>query len=388
MKKILIVTGNYLPGYKDGGPIRSLENLTEALGDAYEFYIMASDRDLGEDHPYAQLTRDHTLEYNTWNRVENAYVWYVKDGIFRKKEIEELSRDKDLIYFTSFYREYGRYILSLKKEGKLEGKPVVIASMGVFSQGALQIKAFKKKCYITLLKTLGYFKGIIWSVTSEREEEELKKVIGQEADCRIAEDLPRKPIPLPAHTYEPDRLKIVFLSRIVDKKNLEYACRVLTEAAKHTDGRLLFHIYGPREDRSYWEKCEKILDQSPLNIEWEYRGEVPAEQVPMVLAGYDVFLFPTKGENYGHVIYEALMAGCIPVISDQTPWEDFRERELGYVEPLSEISATNGFVKAIVKLAAASGEQKEQWSGRGIQYAADRCEKAYKDTGYRRIFDL
>ncbi len=388
MKKILIVTGNYLPGYKDGGPIRSLENLTEALGDEYEFYIMASDRDIGEDRPYKQLSEEHSLLYDTWNIIGKARVWYVKDGIFRKRDILRLAKEKDLIYFTSFYREYGRYILWLNRKGAFGNHPVVIASMGVFSKGALQIKAFKKKCYITFLKKLGYFKGIIWSVTSGREEEELKKVIGQEADCRIAEDLPRKPITLPAHTYEPDRLKIVFLSRIVDKKNLEYACKVLLETAKHTDRRLLFHIYGPREDRNYWEKCEKILDKSPLNIKWEYRGEVPPEQVPEILAGYDVFLFPTKGENYGHVIYEALMAGCIPVISDQTPWKGFREKKLGYVEPLLEINATNGFVKAIAQLSVADEEQKVQWSRRGIEYAVDRCEQAYKDTGYRRIFDL
>ena len=39
MKKILILTGRYLPGHKDGGPLRTLINVTDALGDEYEFYI-------------------------------------------------------------------------------------------------------------------------------------------------------------------------------------------------------------------------------------------------------------------------------------------------------------------------------------------------------------
>lgn len=48
MRKILILAGRYLPGYKDGGPLRTLINLTDALGDEYEFYIACFDRDQGE----------------------------------------------------------------------------------------------------------------------------------------------------------------------------------------------------------------------------------------------------------------------------------------------------------------------------------------------------
>ena len=50
---------------------------------------------------------------------------------------------------------------------------------------------------------------------------------------------------------------------------------------------------------------------------------------------YDVFLFPTKGENYGHVIFEALAGGCIPIISDQTPWNDIEQAGCGKVISLS-----------------------------------------------------
>ena len=45
LKKILIITGRYLPGYKDGGPLRTIINVTEALGDEYNFHIMCWDRE-------------------------------------------------------------------------------------------------------------------------------------------------------------------------------------------------------------------------------------------------------------------------------------------------------------------------------------------------------
>ena len=41
-KDILIIMGRYLPGYKDGGPVRSIKNLTDFLGKEYNFKILKS----------------------------------------------------------------------------------------------------------------------------------------------------------------------------------------------------------------------------------------------------------------------------------------------------------------------------------------------------------
>ena len=40
MKKILIIMGRYLPGYKDAGPVRSIKNLEDRLGEEYDFRIL------------------------------------------------------------------------------------------------------------------------------------------------------------------------------------------------------------------------------------------------------------------------------------------------------------------------------------------------------------
>ena len=46
-RRILILNGRYLPGYKDGGPVRSIKNLTDRLGEKYDFRILTVDRDHG-----------------------------------------------------------------------------------------------------------------------------------------------------------------------------------------------------------------------------------------------------------------------------------------------------------------------------------------------------
>jgi glycosyltransferase involved in cell wall biosynthesis len=42
--------------------------------------------------------------------------------------------------------------------------------------------------------------------------------------------------------------------------------------------------------------------------------------VPDTFARHDLFVLPTRGENFGHVIFESVAAGTPVLLSDQTPW--------------------------------------------------------------------
>ncbi len=376
MKKILILTGRYLPGYKDGGPVRTLINLTDLLGDEYEFYLAVLDRDHGDTCAYPNIKR------NEWNTVGKAKVWYYAPGEMNGKFILELAKDKDLIYTCGFYDGYGYKTLWLNKRKKLFGKPVVVAAMGTFSENALRQKSFKKKLFITLCKTLGLFKNITWSVTSEREAKDVKKNIGEKAKCIIAEDPPRSSGRVVRQEYSDEgQLKIVFLSRISPIKNLLFAIDILSKIKQNVD----FDIYGPLEDASYWNKCIDKLKALPINIKWKYCGETATEEVPAVFSKYDVFLFPTLGENFGHVIFEALNSGCIPIISDKTPWQDFNEKKSGFVCELEDIAQ---FVFAVESICNMPKKQKKEFGKNCIKYATNKILQTKQNTGYRKIFDL
>jgi glycosyltransferase involved in cell wall biosynthesis len=60
------------------------------------------------------------------------------------------------------------------------------------------------------------------------------------------------------------------------------------------------------------------------------RGEVAPERVGILLGEYDYLLLPTHGENFGHVIAEALRAGLPCVISDRTPWNGLEAAGAGW----------------------------------------------------------
>lgn len=373
MKKVLILTGRYLPGYKDGGPVRSILNLTEWMGDDYDIRIMCLDRDHGDEKPYEGIV------INAWNRVGKASVYYTEKHT--ETRIEELAKDVDLVYCCGPYSDYAIAAMKLKKNNRFPA-PLVVASMGSFSPDAFAIKGFKKSAFVKVMKNLGYFKKVTWSVTSEREEQELKDILGGNQKCIIASDLARKGSFQHINVKRDDILKVIFLSRISRKKNLIVVPDILEKISGN--GNVRIDVYGIAEDKEYLEECLAKFRQLPDSIKWEYKGEINSEGVPGIFAEYDVFLFPTLGENYGHVIAESLAAGCVPVISDRTPWMDLDEHGCGHVCQLENLES---FSRALSELATTNGESFAKLVGNCYAYIDNKNKQEAANSGYRTIFD-
>lgn len=373
-KKILMMNTRYLPGYKDGGPLRTVKNVSDILGDEYDIRVLCLDRDYDDTKPYDGIKVD---EYNT---VGKAKVFYASS--FSLSVIRKLANECDLVYCCGPYGTYSMKSLLLNRLGLIK-VPYVLAPQGSFSPGAYAIKNTKKKFYITVMKMLGMFRHVYWSVTSKMEEQELAAVIGNNLPTYEACDLPRNEYCEHTHNKEEGVLKVIFLSRICVKKNLEYAIKSLAKVDEKK--RVIFHIYGFVEDAQYWEKCKTLLEQLPKNIEWEYKGEADAAMVPKVFADYDLFFFPTMGENYGHVIAESLMAGCPVMISDQTPWHDCKDYGCGFEYPLD---AAGDFSAKISELVDENSDDYKKRCDAALSYIRSKNEESIKNSGYRTIFDI
>jgi glycosyltransferase involved in cell wall biosynthesis len=149
---------------------------------------------------------------------------------------------------------------------------------------------------------------------------------------RIACDnpiLPRRPQGVKAKA--PGSVKLTFVSRISPKKNLDWALDLLQDI----DGNVVFEIYGPENEHEYAQRCHAIAEKLPGNIRVAWNGPLSYEKVNHAFASAHFFLFPTKGENFGHVIFESLAAGTPVLLSDQTPWTGLPEAGAGWCTPLS-----------------------------------------------------
>ena len=119
-----------------------------------------------------------------------------------------------------------------------------------------------------------------------------------------------------------------------------------------------FHVYGPAEDQAYWAECQSAAAALPRHVSFSYKGTLQAQQVAQKFAEYDLFLFPTLGENFGHVIAEALSAGLPVLLSNNTPWRDLEQKKLGWDIPLDQ---PDQFVAAIECCSSMSGADYDAW---------------------------
>ena len=104
---------------------------------------------------------------------------------------------------------------------------------------------------------------------------------------------------------------------------------------KGVQGDITFNIVGPFEDPKYVQTCRKVCEDLAPNINVCFHGEVDHVRVHEILSSNHLFFLPTRGENFGHVILEALLAGCPILLSDQTPWKGLENFGIGWDIPLN-----------------------------------------------------
>ena len=383
---ILVFVPYYLPGYQAGGPIRTIANMVERLGDEFDFKIVTMDRDLGAVDPYPDV------EAGSWVPCGKALVWYVSPNSLGLKMISDIvkSTPHNVIYLNSFFNPlFTQQVLVDHRLGCLSGRPIVIAPRGEFSEGALQLKSLKKKAFIVLAKLFNLYDGLTWHASSIYEVEDIqrvmsvgKKIPGNFAVAGNLTSIKALNVVLGDAPHRQRRVGIVracFLSRISPKKNLDFALRIL-ESIRVS---VIFSIYGPIEDAQYWGECQALIEKLPSNVEVAYEGLVEPAQVVSTLAQNDLFLFPTLGENFGHVIFEALRAGLPILVSDQTPWRQLAEKGVGWDLPLGDVDK---FVNQIEEVAAWSDKKYKRWSLRASSHAAKVAEDPAIVESNRRLF--
>jgi glycosyltransferase involved in cell wall biosynthesis len=389
--KILTFVGCYLPGYKGGGPVRTVANMVDLLSDEFEFWIVTRDRDLGDASPYA------AVRPNRWQSVGAAMVCYVPPENRTLRELAALvnSTQHDVMYFNSFFEPHFTIKpLLARRLGWLPDKPVVVAPRGEFSPGAMALKRPKKCLYIQVAKLLRLYADVTWHASSAHEVRDIVRVLAQDVlnvwsasppTIHMASDLPTRagmnaPIDasLPREADDAD-LRIVFLSRISPMKNLDYALRVLCKVK----AAVLFDVYGPAEDREYWNCCKQLMKRLPANVSVKYWGGVPSDRVASTIGRYDLLFLPTRGENYGHVIAEALSAGTPVLLSDQTPWRNLQADGMGWDIPLAD---GDRFADAIDELAATTRRERDVSRAHVRQRMAERLTDPQIDEANRELF--
>lgn len=345
--KLLMVFDHFYPGYKAGGPIQSLANLVVLLEDSYDITVISSAYDLQSKEAYPNILIDG------WNSVQlpgtnkPIKIWYAGKGKPGKRLYGLLFKEIDpsVVYLNGMFSYHYLLLPLLVLHKRKTNIRVIVCPRGMLQAGALALKATKKKAYLKWLKLSGLLKQVSWHATNDEEKNDIRKVFGNRQIIRIASNVPKKPLEnLLQVKKERGILRLVYLSLIAEKKNLLQ----LIEVVSNSGSGVVLDIYGPAKDLEYWEQCKILINRNPGKV--KYMGEARPEKVQQIFSNYDASILLTRGENFGHALYESLSAARPVITSYFTPWKELENKKAGWNVDISDTKSISKLLNRLCHL--------------------------------------
>ncbi len=368
--KIFITIPWFLPAFRAGGPIQSIANLVKEFHEDVEYYIFCGDEDLNG----AAL---ENIEINKWVPYnEYSYVWYAGPQRISQTLVSQVEKLKpDVLYIIGMFSWHYNIVPLLFCKGPKK----ILSTRGMLHPGGLSQKKWKKKVYLQCFKLLEYPHKILFHATDEEEAKYIVDYFGKVARIARAGNFPNKTGALPMAKKEPGCLKLISIAVISPMKNI----LLVLQALEKVKGNIQYEIYGPVKDEDYRDACNVQIKKLPPHISVVLHKEIEPQRVKEALQEAHVFILPSKSENFGHAIYEALSAGRPVITSHFTPWNQLRELRAGINVSLDDNEELSG---SIDFFASMDEESFSQWHHGAVAYANEAVDVGKIKKEYERMF--
>jgi glycosyltransferase involved in cell wall biosynthesis len=373
--RVLVVYDYFDPAVLAGGPITSCINLVNYLHRDFDFYVFTSNRDM--DGSELNVTTDQWIDYSDGVKVlYGKKQWGVLGFLNVIRQIKP-----QVLYLNGIYSIVCTLIPLLIARFILSDIRIVIAPRGMLQHNALAVKSLKKALYLGFFRRLVSINNISWHVTGEQEAEELLSVIPtvKPKHIKIIGNIPRIDITPKSCDLSEGVVKLVTIALIGPMKNILPIIRTLHDMQEN----IAYSLYGPIKDKAYWKLCLDAVNKLPGNVTFEYLGVLSPKDVPEILRRHDFYIQPSRSENFGHSIFEALMTGLPVITSQNTPWNGLEKKKAGWnvvADSEKEIA------EAIKKAEALSQFEYKKWSRNARNLAKEYIEKSQLRDKYFELF--
>ena len=128
-------------------------------------------------------------------------------------------------------------------------------------------------------------------------------------------------------------------------------------------------IVGP-DDRGYTEEVKKVFAAKCPAGSFEFRGPVYGDEKIKLLAGADAFILPTRNENWGIAVAEAMASGLPVVCTKGAPWSCLETEKAGRWVDVS----ADGIKKGIEDVLSLSDNERRAMGGRGRKWVEENLD--------------
>jgi len=321
--KLLQLNASYKPAYIYGGPTMSVSKLSEELARAgCETEVFTTTANGTTELPVipGEAARIDGVKVTYFKRITKDHTHY-SPALLRKLRKEV--RNFDLVHIHAWWNLVS--VLSCRIALK-HGVPVIVSPRGTLSGYSFSNKNSLAKRLIHALLGKKLLNASYIHVTSEREREAMEKLTGTKKIFNIPNFI-AFPAGIPVEGItQSDHLRLIFLSRIEEKKGLEILFEALSDI--HIPYRLTIAGDG---DTAYINNLKKFAEELGLtnNIDWiGFKNDNKFD----ILQQHDLFVLPSYDENFGNAVIESLSTGTAVLISNNVGLATYIEqKKFGWV---------------------------------------------------------
>jgi len=343
--RLLNVTQSYFPFLDKGGPtvkVRALARGMASLGNT----VSVLTADLGLD---AGKRKSLNGNFNRWGyeaKEDGVDVTYLRTraryrSLTWNPGISGICHDRleryDVAHIFGLYDLIGPRVASVCRS---IGKPYLLEPMGMFRPIVRSL--WMKRLYHTVLGDTMIRGASRVIATAEREREELldggipnEKIVVR----RNGIDIPVRFPPAGRFRNEwniSNNAKLVlFLGRLVSKKSpdlmLEAYSKWLRRSRESRSSVLV--LAGPDEGDGYRQRLEAMAGQMGLNGRVVFTGPLYDDAKWAAYRDADLFVLPSRNENFGNTAAEAVACGTPVLVTDQCGIAPIVDGRAGLVVP-------------------------------------------------------
>ena len=297
-----------------------------------------------------------------------------RNAKFKKKlDLIFLIKNFDIVHFFGGWSYFHIKVLILSFILK---KKTIITPMGIFESWSLSQKKIKKKIGLTLYQKFILNRANAIHVTSQTEKENVKKISSNKNIVLIPHGT-NKINMQHKNFFQGNKKKALFFSRLHEKKGIS---ELVDAWLKINNSEWELHIYGPDYGNFKEEIRKKIQNNKSILI-----FEPVFKNKDKVFENYDLFILPSRSENFGYVILEAMQYGLPVLTTNTTPWAMLEEKNIGWIMDGS-LKYIEKYLKQILSI---SKEEYEKKSINAInfskEYNWDRIQNKYFEL-YQKIY--
>ncbi len=318
--QITHATPVYAPAWQYGGPVLSISRLCTALSRAdQKVRVLTTNAGLNE------LSEEQLNQPSLYNGVEVNYFQVEKpEGLIVShrliRQLPQLLAGTDILHISAIWQPLG---IPIQNAAYKMDIPVLHSLRGALGPYSRRVKWWKKFPYYWLQERPWLQKAAGLHVTTQQEKEEIED-LGLKAPCYILPNpIELENLKLEAKSGNSFRQQhqiglniplFLICGRHHHKKGLDLIPKILHPLA-HMKWHLL--IVGNDEDGSGQELTLELKKVGLGNRITELRSR-PATELGPVYNAADLLLLPSRHENFGNVVVEAMACGCGVLISNQT----------------------------------------------------------------------